>query len=398
MADSCSPPQVDDPQLDDLVAERDQELHKLLYSHLDPPRCEYAVDNPAMLPGVVLGATAVSPPVHAMLQEMTQRYVPVPPTSLDRWKRSILLKVHPNFPHRLTAVQQAVQAGRRCLVHGDTQEPDLESVPIDSDTAENALASILAVQGAVEQLMVNALDRAVVITAGPGHTACAKTVRGKAIFNPVAFAAQDLKKRGLSRIAIVDWDAEHGSGTQDIFYHRSNILTLSLHRADPGSFPVGPRGPQHIGKGAGAGRNVNVAWQDGPAGAADVMKVFEDLVLPMLAEFEPEAILVSVGFNSPGVPPACHAFLTSMLLHMDVPVLLVTENCGHSEYAAACLKECLTAMHDMCYTRPTTGSPRPSTEAALEATRAAHAAYWYFLGGKDRDGEGEVEDEEKEYM
>ena len=76
----------------------------------------------------------------------------------------------------------------------------------------------------------------------PGHHASDKPL-GFCYFNTVAIAAKYLKQhRNLQRIAIVDWDIHHGNGTQDLTYEDPNILYLSLHRYDNGTyFPGGGR-------------------------------------------------------------------------------------------------------------------------------------------------------------
>ena len=76
----------------------------------------------------------------------------------------------------------------------------------------------------------------------PGHHASDKPL-GFCYFNTVAIAAKYLKQhRNLQRIAIVDWDIHHGNGTQDLTYEDANILYLSIHRYDNGSyFPGGGR-------------------------------------------------------------------------------------------------------------------------------------------------------------
>ena len=76
----------------------------------------------------------------------------------------------------------------------------------------------------------------------PGHHAAQKPL-GFCYFNTVAITAKYLKKhRNIERIAIVDWDINHGNGTQDLTYDDPNILYISLHRYDNGTyFPGGGR-------------------------------------------------------------------------------------------------------------------------------------------------------------
>ena len=66
----------------------------------------------------------------------------------------------------------------------------------------------------------------------PGHHAAADYMGGYCFFNNAAIAAQAFLDRGAGRVAILDVDYHHGSGTQDIFYDRADVLFTSIH-GDP---------------------------------------------------------------------------------------------------------------------------------------------------------------------
>lgn len=72
----------------------------------------------------------------------------------------------------------------------------------------------------------------------PGHHSGLKTQpHGFSFINNVALAAKKvIKEQAVSRVAIVDWDAHHGEGTQTIFYDSNQVLYISLHRFDHGKF------------------------------------------------------------------------------------------------------------------------------------------------------------------
>jgi len=55
---------------------------------------------------------------------------------------------------------------------------------------------------------------------------------GFCFFNNVAIAADYCLKKTDKKVAILDWDIHHGEGTQKIFYERSDILYISIHRFD----------------------------------------------------------------------------------------------------------------------------------------------------------------------
>ena len=65
----------------------------------------------------------------------------------------------------------------------------------------------------------------------PGHHASSRTADGYCFFNNTALAAENARRRGIERVAILDWDVHHGNGTQTLFYERDDVLTVSWHMA-----------------------------------------------------------------------------------------------------------------------------------------------------------------------
>ena len=63
----------------------------------------------------------------------------------------------------------------------------------------------------------------------PGHHAQPAQADGYCLFNNIALAAEHARRRGVDRVAILDWDVHHGNGTQECFYDRDDVLTVSLH-------------------------------------------------------------------------------------------------------------------------------------------------------------------------
>ncbi len=128
----------------------------------------------------------------------------------------------------------------------------------------------------------------------PGHHAEPERAMGFCLFNNVALAAHYLEKiYGLERIMVVDIDAHHGNGTQKAFYASSTVLYASLHQ-----FPCYP-GSGHfneVGAGRGEGFTVNIPLPKG-SGDADFAQAIYGVVRPIAQQYEPEALLVSCGFD-----------------------------------------------------------------------------------------------------
>ena len=105
-----------------------------------------------------------------------------------------------------------------------------------------------------------------VVARPPGHHAEPCGCMGFCFFNNVGVAVLRAKELGTRRILIVDWDVHHGNGTQEMFAEDPNVLFISLHRYDHGTFypseeETKVRGsPEYTGRGDGLGATINIAW------------------------------------------------------------------------------------------------------------------------------------------
>uniref|UniRef100_K1QPP3 histone deacetylase n=1 Tax=Magallana gigas TaxID=29159 RepID=K1QPP3_MAGGI len=140
----------------------------------------------------------------------------------------------------------------------------------------------------------------------------------------------------IVRILIIDWDIHHGNGIQNMFDNDPNVLFISLHRFDNGSFyPYGGKGYHKQSGGPDAqGRTVNIAWNDGSKGDADYISAFHHLVLPLAYEFAPDLVIVAAGFDAEKtdslggyrLTPAVFGHMTRMLMGLaDGKVALILE-------------------------------------------------------------------------
>jgi acetoin utilization deacetylase AcuC-like enzyme len=128
----------------------------------------------------------------------------------------------------------------------------------------------------------------------PGHHAERNRAMGFCLFNNIACAAAHARSRGLSRVAIVDYDVHHGNGTQSSFYNDPSVLFISSHQFP---FYPGTGAADEIGDGAGRGFTVNLPIEAG-ATDADYELLFGRVVLPVLAHYRPQLILISAGFDA----------------------------------------------------------------------------------------------------
>jgi acetoin utilization deacetylase AcuC-like enzyme len=162
-----------------------------------------------------------------------------------------------------------------------------------------ALRSVGAALAAVDAVCDGRSDHAFSISRPPGHHATAGTAMGFCLFNNVAIAARHAQLRGRKRIAIVDIDVHHGNGTEEIFWDDASVLFTSLHQSPlyPGSGHASARGGPEA-----AGLTINVPLPSGTTGE-QWLQPFEEIVLPAVAAFSPELVLVSAGFDAHAADP-----------------------------------------------------------------------------------------------
>ncbi len=138
----------------------------------------------------------------------------------------------------------------------------------------------------------------------PGHHAQRAMADGYCFFNHAGLVAQRALNSGAKRVMIVDWDVHHGNGTQDLFYDRSDVLTISAHM-NHGAW--GPSHPQtgyrdEMGAGAGAGYNINVPLPLG-AGDAAYLRVIDEVVVPAAERYRPDFLVLASGQDASAFDP-----------------------------------------------------------------------------------------------
>jgi acetoin utilization deacetylase AcuC-like enzyme len=129
----------------------------------------------------------------------------------------------------------------------------------------------------------------------PGHHAYADMAGGFCYLNNTAIAAAALRQR-FARVAVLDIDVHHGNGTQGIFWERADVLTVSIH-ADPAAYYPWYAGyADERGAGAGEGFNLNLPLPHGSGDPAMLAAV--DSALGRVHAFDPEALVVALGFDA----------------------------------------------------------------------------------------------------
>ncbi len=117
---------------------------------------------------------------------------------------------------------------RFCVAGGGHVDAD---TVLSVDSAESSRLAVGAGLDALDRLAAAEADAAFLAVRPPGHHATATRSMGFCVFNSAAVAAAELAARG-ERVLVVDIDAHHGNGTQDVFYERDDVAYVSWHQ-DP---------------------------------------------------------------------------------------------------------------------------------------------------------------------
>jgi histone deacetylase 6 len=289
----------------------------------------------------------------------------------------------------MTAEELAEQGGK------------LDSIYFNHSTYNSAR---LAAGGAIEAckaVVQGSVRNAIAIIRPPGHHAESDQPSGFCIFNNVPIATrvcQEAYPQTCRKVLILDWDVHHGNGIQHAFYDDPNVLYISLHVFRGGQFyPNLPDGDlTYCGQGDGIGKNVNIPWDEHGMGDAEYLYAFQEVVMPIASEFDPDLVIISAGFDAAEgdvlggcfVTPACYGHMTHMLSRLAKGKLVVCLEGGYNLRSIA--RSALAVTRVLMQEPPDRLSedlpaPKDTAVRTIDQVKRQHARYWKCLYPKHLD-------------
>ncbi|XP_035999577.1 histone deacetylase 6 isoform X1 [Fundulus heteroclitus] len=328
-------------------------------------------------------------------QELLGLCVTVEPR--EATEEELLLAHRKDYVDAMKATQTMTQAELQSL------SDRYDSVYLHPESFQVSATAVGSVLQLVDRVMASELRNGFAVIRPPGHHAQADQPNGFCMFNNVAIAARYAQKRhAVSRVLIVDWDVHHGQGIQYLFQEDPSVLYFSVHRYEGGSFwPHLPESDcSFVGSGRAEGRNINLPWNKTGMSDADYITAFQQLLLPVAYEFQPQLVLVAAGFDAAAgdpkgqmcVSPQCFHILTHMLMGVAEGRLVLALEGGYelqatAEAVAACVRALLGGA---CPPLSPPTAPSDSALRSISQTVSALYPHWASLqvlpgpGAEDR--------------
>ncbi|KAL8773912.1 MAG: hypothetical protein Q9209_001342 [Squamulea sp. 1 TL-2023] len=257
-------------------------------------------------------------------------------------------------------------------------------------------SALLSAGGAIETckaVVSGRFKNAIAVIRPPGHHAECNRPMGFCLFDNVSIAAKVCQadySEACRKVLILDWDVHHGNGIQQAFEQDPNVLYISIHVHEDGNFyPPGPYGDHmHCGAGPGLGKNINIPWPTKGMGDADYLYAFQQVVMPVAYDFDPDLVIIAAGFDAAigdqlggcFVTPTCYAHMAHMLMPLAKGKLVVCLEGGYnlasiSKSALAVTRTLLGEPPDrIADTRPT-----KSGAATVDMVRVYQRRFWPCL-------------------
>lgn len=214
----------------------------------------------------------------------------------ERGRRVVAARERDDVDEAIVAVHPEAYLARldAAVARGDALLDSADN-PLSPATAAATRAAVAAGLDAADRVFAGTAGAVFAAVRPPGHHAERDRAMGFCYANTAAIVAEYARRvHACERVAVFDFDVHHGNGTQHLFEDRSDVHYSSVHQYPfyPGTGAAG-----ETGRGPGEGTTVNVPL---PAGCGDreYREALEGRILPALAEFRPDLLVVSAGFDA----------------------------------------------------------------------------------------------------
>ncbi len=248
------------------------------------------------------------------LQTAYQQWKEIP----EDWGHEVMSNVFVREPNPLRGI---LGQAARYLADG--------SCPVGEHTWQSAYWAAQSAMAAT-QAVLDGDRKAYALCRPPGHHARADAAGGFWYINSAAVAAQMLRSR-FTKVAVLDTDMHHGQGVQEIFYHRDDVLYVSVHGDPTNFYPVVAGFEEETGEGAGKGFNLNLPMPHGSS--EDYFFEQVDKAIEAINRFKPDALVFSHGFDTYIDDPQSKVAVTTMGFNrlgkliggLDLPTVVIQE-------------------------------------------------------------------------
>ena len=219
----------------------------------------------------------------------------------------VLPNLHPHYSGRVESLGRPPCPSPSIVAQSGYYLSDL-AVPIGPHTWHSALRATHTAVAAADYVAAGH-PLAYALCRPSGHHAHFDRAGGFCYLNNSAAAAQRLRA-SFAKVAVLDVDAHHGDGTQNIFYQRDDVMTVSLHADPTHYYPFYTGYANELGFGAGEGYNLNIPLPHGSGN--DTFLFALDRALDALRAYQPDALVLPLGFDTYKDDP-----ITVLKLDMD---------------------------------------------------------------------------------
>ncbi|KAL8806972.1 MAG: hypothetical protein Q9182_000953 [Xanthomendoza sp. 2 TL-2023] len=290
---------------------------------------------------------------------------------------------------------RSATAAEICLVHTVNHYNFVESTAAMTD--EN----LIHLERMYDSIYFNKLTySSALLSAGGAIETCKAVVSGRvknaiAVIRPPGHHAECNRPMGFCLFDNVSVAAKVCNGIQQAFEQDPNVLYISIHVHEDGNFyPPGPYGDHmHCGAGAGLGKNINIPWPTKGMGDADYLYAFQQVVMPVAYDFNPDLVIIAAGFDAAVgdqlggcfVTPTCYAHMAHMLMPLAKGKLVV---CLEGGYNLASISKSALAV-----TRTLLGEPPDRIEltkptrfgaATVDMVRVYQCRFWPCLASESK--------------